>query len=66
MGVNMMSDEYFYDGIVKIKVRDIVKEEIRDVSKQMKDKPYAEPEPTYRFDRMTASERYYVAVQLGL
>lgn len=48
-------------------VRKIVRDEIRDMRKQIKEKPYAEPEPNaYRFDRMTQEERHYVATQLGL
>lgn len=49
-----------------MKVRDIVKEELELMREQMAEKPYAEPEPTWRFDKMTPEERRYIADQLGL
>ncbi len=55
----------FYDGVVKVEVRQLVKDEIRDMKRQMADDPYSEPEPTSRFDRMTPVERHFVASELG-
>jgi len=50
-------------------VRQLVKDEIADMKRQMQenDFPGFEPEPNAsRFDAMTPEERHYVAQQLGL
>jgi hypothetical protein len=48
-------------------VRQLVKDEIEDMRKQMRDDPHSEPEPNaWRFDAMTQEERYYIAEKLGL
>lgn len=51
---------------VRANPRQMVRDELSDMLAQLRQNPGDEPEPTSRFDHLTAAERYYIAEVLAL